>query len=335
MAVYNGEAWIQAQLSSILAQKNVRLTVIVSDDGSTDHSVAMINQTLSGQVDYSVWTTDSPTRSASRNFFRALVKAELDQFDFVALADQDDIWDLDKLQKATIALQDSGASGYSASTTAFWPNGKSMLLKQNVRKTRADFLFEGAGQGCTFVMRSSAVVQLQSSLKKLGSELNTIHYHDWLIYALYRSSGLEWVFDQRSCMQYRQHMANDTGARTSTSGVGKRLQAIRSGWYGSQVLAITNACIRVDMNSSIPTLCLERLNSAGESRRGRWRLAGFVLLHGRRRLTDRLILLFAGLAGYLSRPQNIHSAGIADTSQPADQRSDATEQKATKSPTIQ
>ena len=43
LSTYNGEKYIREQLDSILAQKNVEVSVLIRDDGSTDSTVEIIN----------------------------------------------------------------------------------------------------------------------------------------------------------------------------------------------------------------------------------------------------------------------------------------------------
>ena len=42
MSTYNGEKYLQEQLDSILSQKNVKVDILVRDDGSTDSTVSVI-----------------------------------------------------------------------------------------------------------------------------------------------------------------------------------------------------------------------------------------------------------------------------------------------------
>lgn len=44
--------------------------------------------------------------SASQNFFRLIRDVDFDSFDYVAFSDQDDIWKLDKLNHAIIAIEE-------------------------------------------------------------------------------------------------------------------------------------------------------------------------------------------------------------------------------------
>lgn len=42
MSTYNGEKYLKEQIDSILAQKNVEVTIQVRDDGSTDGTIRML-----------------------------------------------------------------------------------------------------------------------------------------------------------------------------------------------------------------------------------------------------------------------------------------------------
>ena len=50
LATYNGASWLSEQLSSILASKGVDLTIFVSDDGSTDDTLALIQEYASDRI---------------------------------------------------------------------------------------------------------------------------------------------------------------------------------------------------------------------------------------------------------------------------------------------
>src|SRR5262249_29950555 len=108
--------------------------------------------------------------------------------------------------------------------------------------TSCDFLFEGAGQGCTFVLTAALYEKVRSFLAANQPLTRSLHFHDWLIYALARSWGQPWYFDARPSMRYRQHAGNDTGARGTLDGIVRRLARIRDGWYRTQLRTIATAC---------------------------------------------------------------------------------------------
>lgn len=306
LATFNGEKWLPAQLESILRQQGVAVSVVVSDDGSTDGTLDQIVAMRTGGLN--VRFIDSPLQggTAGRNFFRLIMAVDDVAFDYVALADQDDIWFEDKLSRGVSMLISSGADGYSAAALAVWPDGRTKLLPQSPHQRPADFLFEGAGQGCTYILRREAFLHLRRLLVENADRLGDIHYHDWTLYALSRMSGQRWIFDPRPSINYRQHEGNDTGARSGLSALRTRLSLIRSGWYGRQITAVANLCSAlpvadVDQIASRAVAEFLWLRREAENRRPvtKLNLARWVFINGRRRLSDRIMLGTAALMGYL------------------------------------
>ena len=124
MACYNGMKWIEAQVASILEQKQVDIELYISVDKSEDDTLGFC-QSLS-KLDSRVNLLQNDVRfgSASKNFFRIIEECPIKDYDFFAFADQDDIWFDDKLFKATSYLSTHQAVGYSSNVEAFWENGK-------------------------------------------------------------------------------------------------------------------------------------------------------------------------------------------------------------------
>lgn len=91
IATYNGEKYIREQLQSILCQLAVNDEVIISDDGSTDNTLAVIREINDDRIT----VVDGPRRhSPTLNFENALRHAN---GDYIFLADQDDVWKPDKM----------------------------------------------------------------------------------------------------------------------------------------------------------------------------------------------------------------------------------------------
>ncbi|MDD6259333.1 MAG: glycosyltransferase [Erysipelotrichaceae bacterium] len=44
MSTYNGERYLKEQVDSILDQNGVAITLLIRDDGSTDHTVDILNE---------------------------------------------------------------------------------------------------------------------------------------------------------------------------------------------------------------------------------------------------------------------------------------------------
>lgn len=297
LACFNGERYVSQQLESILAQEGVRLRVIVRDDGSSDHTLqAVAGFAVNGPI--TVSPAADPTGSAAQNFLTLLRNNSAEGFDYVAFADQDDVWYPDKLSRACRLLRETDAAGYSSATLATWEDGRTALIRQATVTTPADFLFEGAGQGCTFVLRADFYAEVRRLVALYQPLTRSIHYHDWLVYAVARSLGRKWIFDPAPSVRYRQHCANDTGARGKLAGVTKRLSLIRRRWYRTQLVAIAQICAETaPANTLVGAWRTLLLANAGWRRR--LRIASFCLRNGRRRGTDNVVLVVAALSGWI------------------------------------
>ena len=92
IATFNGEKYIVEQLNSILPQLRADDEVIISDDSSTDNTVALITAFKDKRIRL---FTDQKFRNPIFNFEHCLVHAKNP---IVFLSDQDDIWMPDKVQ---------------------------------------------------------------------------------------------------------------------------------------------------------------------------------------------------------------------------------------------
>ena len=271
--------------------------MIIRDDGSSDTTLAAISGfTVDGRI--ALAPPSGRTRSAAQNFLTLIRDSSAAAFDYVAFADQDDVWYSDKLSRACRLLQTADSVGYSSATVAEWEDGRSTLLGQSAAATPADFLFEGAGQGCTFVLRADFYAQVRDLVTVHETMTRAIHYHDWLIYALARAMGRKWIFDPAPSVHYRQHGSNDTGARGRLNGIAKRLSLIRGRWYRNQLIAIAEICAAAAAaNTFVDTWRAILLANGGWPRRVR--IAWFCMRNGRRRRTDTMVLIVAALAGWI------------------------------------
>jgi len=99
IATYNGAPHIGEQLASILPQLHEGDEVVISDDGSTDDTLSIVASFRSPLVK----VVQGPCKgSPILNFENALRHCS---GDYVFLADQDDKWTGDKVERMTEALQ--------------------------------------------------------------------------------------------------------------------------------------------------------------------------------------------------------------------------------------
>lgn len=104
LATYNGEKYIAQQLHSILSQLSPDDEVILSDDHSTDRTLAIAEETARQfKTPLRIFRNDSPLGYVA-NFERALQQA---QGEYIFLSDQDDVWRPEKVTTCLQALQTS------------------------------------------------------------------------------------------------------------------------------------------------------------------------------------------------------------------------------------
>ena len=239
LATYNGTAWLQELLRSIVEQRGVHVSILASDDQSTDGTPTLLVEWAHRTgIGLELLRPSSQRLGAAANFLKLVREARFETVDAVALADQDDIWDSDRLARAIASIRDDKLAAYSSDVEAFWSNGERRRLSKAGPQRRFDHLFEPAGPGCTYVLSVDFASRLQAELRHDPQRFEGIGYHDWLIYAYARSHGDRWKIDPHPGVAYRQHGANELGANHGLTAVSKRWHRLTSGWFRAQVLYI-------------------------------------------------------------------------------------------------
>lgn len=129
MCTYNGSAFVDEQIDSILKQDLQPAELIIQDDCSTDDTWQKLQR----------WQQQSPLVKIFRNpvnlgYNRNFEKAiQLATADFIALSDQDDIWLPQKLSK-TIAAFTSDEIVLAHSRSVRLENGKLDYHKANLQR---------------------------------------------------------------------------------------------------------------------------------------------------------------------------------------------------------
>lgn len=259
LAAYNGELYISEQIESILHQTDISVSLFISVDKCTDRTLEICQ--AYAEKYKNIYVLDYGVRygSAGNNFFRLLTEVDFNNYDYISLADQDDIWLENKLEHSISFINSNNAQAVSTNVTAFWPNGKNVVINKAQPQTEYDFLFESPGPGCTFVLTKYAAEQLQNFLISVKSSLSKVHWHDWLIYAFCRSRNIPWMISPTPTMLYRQHGLNDTGAN---SGFKPFLLRAKNVLFGNAIdRAILQAAI-LEISDMEPIQRLVRANRA-------------------------------------------------------------------------
>lgn len=282
MAAYEGLEWIDEQIHSILQQEGLEVNLVISVDLSQDCTYERCLEWAEMDSRVTVLSYGQRFGGAARNFFRLIRDVDSFGYDFVALADQDDIWLKNKIFRASSVISCSKVDVYSSDALAFWPDGRQVLIKKSYPQKAFDHFYEAAGPGCTYVFDAKVFQSLRMFVTKKFSECNTVALHDWLIYAYCREQGYRWYIDDTPLMLYRQHQFNQVGTNNNLSAYWKRFKMARQGWYLGEIRKIANLVA--------PQLAAELIQ-----RRFIITKLGLV----RRRPRDQVFLLFLALVGIL------------------------------------
>lgn len=234
LAAFNGARWLPDQIHSILNQAGVQVTIYISVDKSSDGTESWVDALAKQSLNVKILPHGKKFGGAAPNFFRLISEVDFSCFDFVALADQDDIWLPNKLIHAIEVLGGEKSDIYSSDVTAFWPDGKKMTIKKSQPQVEFDYLFEAAGPGCTYVFTKRFAVDLQFKVLSLAKDINKIDLHDWFIYAYARTRNYTWKIDDLPLIYYRQHEKNQVGANIGVKAYVYRFKKVFSGWLFDQ-----------------------------------------------------------------------------------------------------
>lgn len=289
LATYNGFTWLPAQVDSILYQRGVEVTLYVSDDMSLDETYDYLSRCAQFNPQIKILSPNVRLRSAGENFYRLIRDVDITGYDFVAFADQDDIWEQDKLIRHSHLAKKYGADGVSSSVMAFWENNTNKLIVKSQPQKQLDFIFESAGPGCTFLMTPWLINAVKDRLNQQNGQAAGVALHDWLTYAICRAHGRKWFIDPVPSVKYRQHQNNVLGSNSGLKAKWSRLIKLKQGWYRREVQKICNVCLSISDNREIAQL------SNLLAKKTIWSHIELLtyIPQARRKFSDRLLLAFS------------------------------------------
>lgn len=228
MCTYNGEAYLSEQLDSFARQTHVKWVLVVSDDGSQDGTLSLLDRYSTRWGGERLRVLNGPGRGFAANFLSLTCRNDIDA-DFFAWSDQDDIWTDDKLQVALAWLQTIPKhvpALYCGRTQLISDSGEPLGFSPHfcLPPGFPNALVQSIAGGNTMVFNQAA----RELLRKAGSELK-IPAHDWWAYQLISGVGGAIHYDPEPKMLYRQHSENLIG---SNSGWLARLIRLRMVFQG-------------------------------------------------------------------------------------------------------
>ena len=232
MATYNGERFLLEQLQSIALQTCLPFELVVCDDGSSDHTINIL-ETFTKQAPFRVRIFENSERLGyGDNFLRA---ANLCEGDWIGFCDQDDIWLPEKCEVvADVLRRNSGILAVTHSAD---------VVGQDLQKTgrrlpdfKRDMIVDalelpllGHFFGFSTVFSRFLVDQFAQSPRPVHPVNPSIRQsHDQWIYVLANSLGRT-ARISRSLALYRRHDATVSGDHAPTAFRAMLSQSLKTG----------------------------------------------------------------------------------------------------------
>ena len=240
MCTYNGEKFLTEQLDSLLGQSHKNIVVWVSDDGSTDNTIIILKQYQKKFPKGWLKIINGPGKGSVINFLSLLCNPDL-KADYYAFADQDDIWEENKLSislSKISALPKTTPTLYGARTKTVTEQGIEIGLSSIFSKTPCfeNALVQSIAGGNTMLMNDVA-----ANIMKQAGVIEVIS-HDWWAYMLISGAGGTVIYDKQPSLLYRQHDNNQIGANMGWLAKAKRINLLLAGsfreWNTTNIMAL-------------------------------------------------------------------------------------------------
>ena len=218
LSAYNGEKYLAEQIESIMAQNYQAVSLLIRDDGSTDHTLDIIKKYADKYENIDFYTGDN--LGVQKSFFHLMMHADKTA-DYYAFSDQDDVWLPEKIRRAVEMLEKQDGNRpllYASETILVDEHLRKLPMYTKVSKTVPSFgnaLVENICAGCTEVFNN----QLLQLVNKKTPEY--VVMHDWWLYLCASAFG-NVCFDSKSFILYRQHLDNQLGAPSHIGNMWKR-----------------------------------------------------------------------------------------------------------------
>lgn len=226
MATYNGAPWLREQLESIRQQTFDNWRLLVSDDGSNDGTVEILKEFARNDSRVTLLPDREGEKGHVANF-EYLLRSALEQGAAVVfLADQDDVWQPDKLEILLQLLEFSGENcdlcfsdlevvGADGAARG----GYFDLMALKPLPSLPGLIGQNPIVGCSLAMRA-AVLKLALPFPE------GLENHDWwLALCAMVCGGL--LYTEKRLVNYRQHGGNTIGIAAWSFSIRRGLAVIQ------------------------------------------------------------------------------------------------------------
>ncbi|HBJ1651642.1 glycosyltransferase family 2 protein [Clostridium botulinum] len=210
LSSYNGEKYIRQQMDSILSQKGCIVDILIRDDGSTDNTCEIIRSYK--KTRHVKLLEENINLRSARSFLRLIENAS--EYDYYAFADQDDVWDKDKLISGLLLLREEKREALYCSNARVVDeklNPLGLNVYKHLKYTNFEsIIINGNFMGCTMIFNNKLKSAILSALRPSYCLM-----HDYYIAAFCKLIGGNVIYDDIAHMSYRIHGNNTVGISTN------------------------------------------------------------------------------------------------------------------------
>ena len=231
LATYNGAPYLDEQLASIESQTYPAIDIWISDDGSTDATLEVLERWRSKWSKGSFTVLTGPCQGYAENFRSLIVNPDIVS-DYYAFSDQDDHWESAKLAISVDWIKGNLPSKpclFCSRTLAVTEEGDAIgpspLFKREPSFRNA--LTQSLAGGNT-MLYNRAARELLAKTSRRGDFVS----HDWWIYLVISGAGGLVHYSPQMLVRYRQHVNNTFGANIGILARLRRLRLLFQGQLG-------------------------------------------------------------------------------------------------------
>lgn len=204
LSSYNGERYIREQIDSILGQTYDNVKLLIRDDGSSDSTISIIEDYCMKNPNISFYTGEN--LKPAKSFLHLLQNAP--EADYYALADQDDVWKPEKIERGIELLEKTGGNLY-------YSNFQMSDEFLNPIYTPPKPIVSTIGEAAVLITATGCTMILSNKLRLLLKRYTPKHMimHDSWIHKVALSTCNPVVFDNNAYILYRQHGNNVLGGK--------------------------------------------------------------------------------------------------------------------------
>lgn len=258
LSSYNGEKYIEDQIRSIMAQKDVQVKLYIRDDCSKDNTVAVVKQ-LMREFDNIVLFEGKSNLNYSKSFLTLLnISGESDYYSF---ADQDDVWNCNKLAMAirTIKHSEQELCLYASALDVVDEHLNPIQIK-NYKKRKLTFgsFWNRFGlAGCTMVFPLSLKQKCLNYTKKIVENFPYNYGHDGWLVLLCLALGGKVLIDKNAYIKYRRHRDAVTLINKNVlTRLREELTSFRKNQSRkTEVVRFIHECLGEELNDEVRQIC--------------------------------------------------------------------------------